>query len=85
MLGNTIHLLTKADPLKSLLSQPALSGRTARWLLKLSEFERIQIPFTKSKQGLEKAVEDPGSCRRYIWIRQRHHLAKHPFLLESFI
>lgn len=39
-----IHLLTKADPLKSLLSQPALSGRTARWLLKLSEFEIVCLP-----------------------------------------
>ncbi|KAG5524128.1 hypothetical protein RHGRI_030950 [Rhododendron griersonianum] len=34
-----VQLVTKSDPVRYLLSRPALSGRIARWLLALAEFE----------------------------------------------
>lgn len=38
MLAHKIKLVVGANPIRYLLSRPALSGRTARWLLQLSEF-----------------------------------------------
>lgn len=34
MLSHPVHLITKSDPIRYFLSQPVLSGRSARWLLK---------------------------------------------------
>lgn len=39
MLAYQVWLLSRMDPLKSLFEKPALSGRTARWQLLLSEFD----------------------------------------------
>ncbi|KAI5337875.1 hypothetical protein L3X38_017146 [Prunus dulcis] len=33
------YLIVKSDPVRYLLTRPVLSGRLARWLLQLSEFE----------------------------------------------
>ncbi|XP_059670967.1 uncharacterized protein LOC132316511 [Cornus florida] len=38
-LAHTIHLITKCDSLRYLLSRPIISGRVARWLLALAEFD----------------------------------------------
>ncbi|XP_059638838.1 uncharacterized protein LOC132281120 [Cornus florida] len=38
-LAHTIHLITKYDRLRYLLSRPIISGRVARWLLMLAEFD----------------------------------------------
>ncbi|XP_059650277.1 uncharacterized protein LOC132296047 [Cornus florida] len=38
-LAYTIHLITKCDPLRYLLSCPIISRRMARWLLMLAEFD----------------------------------------------
>ncbi|XP_059658416.1 uncharacterized protein LOC132304703 [Cornus florida] len=38
-LAHTIHLITKCDPLRYLLSRPIIAGRVARWLLMLAEFD----------------------------------------------
>ncbi|XP_059639334.1 uncharacterized protein LOC132281674 [Cornus florida] len=38
-LAHTIHLITKYDPLRYLLSRPIISGRVAQWLLILAEFD----------------------------------------------
>ncbi|GMP59684.1 hypothetical protein CsSME_00022869 [Camellia sinensis var. sinensis] len=39
LLSYPIHLMTKSDPIRFLLTRPALSGRLARWLLSLAEYE----------------------------------------------
>ncbi|GLT26704.1 hypothetical protein SLA2020_017500 [Shorea laevis] len=44
MLAHVVHLISKADPLKYIMSKPVLSGRLAKWALLLSEFEIIYVP-----------------------------------------
>lgn len=39
MLTHTIKLVAKIDPLKYLLSKAALTGRLAKWVMLLSEFD----------------------------------------------
>ncbi|XP_021827276.1 uncharacterized protein LOC110767920 [Prunus avium] len=38
-LAHKLQLMVKSDPVRYLLTRPALSGRLARWLLQLSEFD----------------------------------------------
>ncbi|CAL2270465.1 unnamed protein product [Prunus armeniaca] len=38
-LAYKLHLIVKSDPVRYLLTRPVLSGRLARWLLQLSEFD----------------------------------------------
>ncbi|KAK9932282.1 hypothetical protein M0R45_019525 [Rubus argutus] len=38
-LAHKLHLMVKTDPVRYLLTKPVLSGRLARWLLQLSEFD----------------------------------------------
>ncbi|XP_068344134.1 uncharacterized protein [Pyrus communis] len=40
----TIHLATKADPIKYVMSKPVLTGRLAKWTLLLNQYEIICIP-----------------------------------------
>ncbi|XP_038707284.1 uncharacterized protein LOC120002596 [Tripterygium wilfordii] len=44
MLAHVNHLITKADPLKFIMSIPVLSGRLAKWALLLSEFDITFVP-----------------------------------------
>ena len=44
MLSHTIHVISKADPLKYLFEKPALNGRLSRWLVMLAEFDLKYIP-----------------------------------------
>ncbi|GMP78570.1 hypothetical protein CsSME_00034472 [Camellia sinensis var. sinensis] len=39
LLSYPIHLMTRSDPIRFLLTRPALSGRPARWLLSLAEYD----------------------------------------------
>lgn len=39
MLNNKTKLIAKIGPLKYLLSKVALTGRTAKWVMHLSEFD----------------------------------------------
>ncbi|MBY3556067.1 reverse transcriptase-like protein, partial [Modestobacter lapidis] len=55
MLSFRVLLISRMDPLKYLLEKPALSYRTARWLLLLSEFD-IQYVVQKSTKG--RAIAD---------------------------
>ena len=41
MLNYTTMLIARMDPLKYLFEKPALTGRTARWQMLLSEFDTI--------------------------------------------
>ena len=50
MLSHTIHVISKADPLKYLFEKPALNGRLSRWLVMLAEFDLKYIP-QKSIKG----------------------------------
>lgn len=38
-----VQLVTKNDPIRYLFSRPVLTGRTARWLLALAEFEIVCV------------------------------------------
>ena len=50
MLSHTVHVISKADPLKYLFEKPALNGRLSRWLVMLAEFDLKYIP-QKSIKG----------------------------------
>ena len=55
MLGHTVHLISKIDPLKYMLSKSALTGRLAKWVMLLSEFD-IQYVDRKAIKG--QAIAD---------------------------
>ncbi|GFZ02402.1 hypothetical protein Acr_15g0010100 [Actinidia rufa] len=42
--AHTIHLISKANPVKYIMTKPVLSDRLARWSLLLQEFEIIYVP-----------------------------------------
>ncbi|KAG9450560.1 hypothetical protein H6P81_010525 [Aristolochia fimbriata] len=44
LLAHSTNLISRADPLKYIMSRPILSGRLAKWALLLSEFEINFIP-----------------------------------------
>ncbi|PKU60192.1 RNA-directed DNA polymerase [Dendrobium catenatum] len=44
MLSHKITLISKIDPLKFLMTRPALTGRLARWAVLLLQFEIIYMP-----------------------------------------
>ncbi|EXC14799.1 hypothetical protein L484_009453 [Morus notabilis] len=52
-LSHKLLLMVKSDPLKYLLTRPVLSGRLARWLLQLSEFDITCTKLVRSKMPLE--------------------------------
>ncbi|CAL2231673.1 unnamed protein product [Prunus armeniaca] len=54
-LAHKLHLMVKSDPVRYLLTRPILSGRLARWLLQLSEFD---ITCTTPKAIKGQAVID---------------------------
>ncbi|CAL9019486.1 unnamed protein product [Prunus brigantina] len=54
-LAHKLHLIVKSDPVRYLLTRPVLSGRLARWLLQLSEFD---ITCTTPKAIKGQAVID---------------------------
>lgn len=43
MLNYTTMLIARMDPLKYLFEKPALTGRTARWQMLLSEFDIVYV------------------------------------------
>lgn len=55
MLAHPVLLIARMNPLKYLFEKPALTGRTARWLLLLSEFY-IKYVTQKAKKG--QAIAD---------------------------
>ncbi|KAI3456919.1 hypothetical protein Pfo_013582 [Paulownia fortunei] len=42
--AHTVRLISKANPLKYIMTRPVLSDRLARWYLQLQQFEIIYIP-----------------------------------------
>lgn len=55
MLSNKTKLIAKIDPLKYLLSRAALIGRTAKWVMLLSEF---YIEYVDRKEIKGQVIED---------------------------
>lgn len=55
MLAHTIHLIEKIDPLKYLLGKDALTGRLAKWMMILSEFD---IEYIERKAIKGQAIAD---------------------------
>lgn len=53
MLGHTVHLIAKIDPLKYLLRKNALTGHLAKWMMILSEFD---IQYVKHKAIKGQAI-----------------------------
>ena len=41
--AHTVHLISKANPIKYVMSRPVLSDRLARWYLQLQQFEIVYI------------------------------------------
>ena len=44
MLEHTIHLVSRADPLRHILNKMTLSGRLAKWAMFLSQFDIVFVP-----------------------------------------
>ena len=59
MLAHSVILVLRLDPIKYLFKKPALTGRLARWLFLLSEFD-LKYMTHKSMKGRAVAefVED---------------------------
>ena len=55
MLAHTTRLVAKIDPLKYLLSKAALTGRLAKWVMILSEFD---IHYVEHKAIKGQAIAD---------------------------
>ena len=55
MLAHTIHLIAKIDQLKCLLCKAALTGRLAKWMMILLEFD---IEYIKHKSIKGQAIAD---------------------------
>ena len=55
MLVHIVHLISKIDPLKYMLSKSTLTGRLAKWVMLLSEFD-IQYVDRKAIKG--QAIAD---------------------------
>ena len=45
-----VYLMVRGNPVRYLLTQPALSGRAAKWLVKLMEFD-IKCVMQKAMKG----------------------------------
>ena len=43
LLAYTVHLMTKSNPIRTLLQRPVLLGRLAQWLLQLSEYDMVSF------------------------------------------
>ncbi|XP_074318279.1 uncharacterized protein LOC141655079 [Silene latifolia] len=42
--AHTIHVVSKADPIKYILSGPVLSGRLAKWAMLLKQYDLVFVP-----------------------------------------
>ncbi|XP_074298270.1 uncharacterized protein LOC141629112 [Silene latifolia] len=44
MQAHTIHVVSKADPIKYILSRPVLSGRLVKWAMLLKQYDLVFVP-----------------------------------------
>ncbi|XP_077215661.1 uncharacterized protein LOC143850289 [Tasmannia lanceolata] len=68
LLSNRVSFLSRMDPLKYLFEKPALTGRTARWLLLLSEFDITYVTHKsiKGRVVAEQLAEVPVQEVEYL-------------------
>ena len=71
MLSHTVQLISKIDPLKYMLSRTVLTGRLAKWVMLLSEFD-IQYIDRKAIKG--QAIADH--------LEDAPLVAEHPLIIE---
>ncbi|XP_074299717.1 uncharacterized protein LOC141630871 [Silene latifolia] len=64
MQAHTIHVVSKADPIKYILSRPVLSRRLAKWEMLLKQYDLVFVP-QKTVKG--QAIDDlPGEEIFYV-------------------
>ena len=44
MQAHTVRVISKADPVKYILSRPVLSGRLAKWVVILEQYDLVYLP-----------------------------------------
>ncbi|CAM8930814.1 unnamed protein product [Rhodiola kirilowii] len=49
MQAHTVHVVSKADPIKYILSRPVLSGRLAKWVVLLKQYDLVFVPHKATK------------------------------------
>ncbi|CAM9002129.1 unnamed protein product [Rhodiola kirilowii] len=49
MQAHTVHIVSKADPIKYILSRPVLSGRLAKWAMLLKQYDLVFVPQRATK------------------------------------
>ena len=74
MLANTTRLVAKIDPLKYFLSKAALTGRLAKWVMVLSEFD-IQYVERKAIKG--QVIADQLADRSQPFTKTLHKGVKY--------
>ncbi|CAM8896658.1 unnamed protein product [Rhodiola kirilowii] len=47
--AHTVHVVSKADPIKYILSRPVLSGRLAKWAMLLKQYDLVFVPQRATK------------------------------------
>ncbi|XP_074266119.1 uncharacterized protein LOC141588585 [Silene latifolia] len=63
MQAHTIHVVSKADPIKYILSRPVLSGRLAKWAMLLKQYDLVFVPqkVVKGQAIADFFVDHPGA------------------------
>lgn len=64
LLAHPVQLVTKSDPIKYMLTQPALSRRTFIWLLKLSECRSYLHPTEGDQRASDGKSTSAGAGQR---------------------
>ncbi|CAM9000520.1 unnamed protein product [Rhodiola kirilowii] len=49
MQAHTVHVVSKADPIKYILSRPVLSGQLAKWAVLLKQYDLVFVPQKATK------------------------------------
>jgi hypothetical protein len=78
MLAHEIQLVARVDPIKYLLSQPALTGRLAKWVLLMIEFDLTFVPQKLSKDKLWRS-----SLRHILYPMTPHSSSSYPTRMSS--
>ncbi|KAM1231105.1 hypothetical protein TB2_041121 [Malus domestica] len=87
MLPCHVHIITKTDVIKYMLSKPMLTGRIGKWILALSEFSFQYVPqravkgqaiadfLTEHQESPSEVINIPGSLYvTSIWIPSREDI-----------
>ncbi|XP_074318681.1 uncharacterized protein LOC141655504 [Silene latifolia] len=98
MQAHTIHVVSKADPIKYILSRPVLSGRLAKWAMLLKQYDLVFVPQKAVKgQAIADFFIDHPSARMYfdgaarqdgagagvVFVTPQNHLMPYAFTLTQ--